>query len=212
MRLTQSYFLLLILATALVAVMVDYFDLKVFVVLKPLTTILILLYPFIFKTPDLQNYAKWIGVGLLFCLMGDSFLLFDSQFVWGLASFLIGHLFFLFAFVQRQGWQWQPFILLVLGLFGTTVFMVISKSLEMLFYPVLVYLLVILTMSWQGWALALNPNEKNVRLLGWGVSLFLFSDTLIAIDKFYSSFSVAGILILTTYWTAIFLIAKTASK
>jgi uncharacterized membrane protein YhhN len=82
----------------------------------------------------------------------------------------------------------------------------------MLFFPVSVYLLVIIVMSWQGWALALNPNEKNVQPLGWGVSLFLFSDALIAIDKFYYPFSIAGILILVTYWTAVFLIAKSASK
>ena len=145
-------------------------------------------------------------------MTGDIFLLFESYFIWGLASFLIGHMFFLFAFVQRQGWQWKLQILIILGLVGAIVFLFIYKNLEMLFFPVSVYLLVIIVMSWQGWALALNPNEKNVQPLGWGVSLFLFSDALIAIDKFYYPFSIAGILILVTYWTAVFLIAKSASK
>jgi len=35
---------------------------------------------------------------------------------------------------------------------------------------------------------------------------------LIALDKFYFSFSIAGILILISYWFAVFLIAQSASK
>jgi uncharacterized membrane protein YhhN len=48
--------------------------------------------------------------------------------------------------------------------------------------------------------------------LGWAISLFLFSDALIAVDKFYFSLSFSRVLILATYWIAIFLIARSASK
>jgi len=212
MHLSQPYYLIIILLSAITAVTVNFFGLKAFYVFKPLTTVLILIYPFIFQATHLKKYVKLVTLGLFFCLTGDIFLLFESYFIWGLASFLIGHMFFLFAFVQRQGWQWKLQILIILGLVGAIVFLFIYKNLEMLFFPVSVYLLVIIVMSWQGWALALNPNEKNVQPLGWGVSLFLFSDALIAIDKFYYPFSIAGILILVTYWTAVFLIAKSASK
>ena len=74
------------------------------------------------------------------------------------------------------------------------------------------YLIVIELMSRQGWALALNPKMEYRSFLGWAVSLFLFSDALIAVDKFYFSFSFSGVLILATYWIAIFLIARSASK
>ena len=92
------------------------------------------------------------------------------------------------------------------------VFTLVSDDLDSLFYPVLIYLIVIVLMSWQGWALALNPKMEYRSFLGWAVSLFLFSDALIAVDKFYFSLSFLGVLILTTYWIAIFLIARSASK
>jgi hypothetical protein len=67
-------------------------------------------------------------------------------------------------------------------------------------------------MSWQGWGLALNSKTKNLRSLGLGVSLFMFSDTLIAFDKFYIPFSYSGLLILATYWIAIYIIALSGTR
>jgi uncharacterized membrane protein YhhN len=151
-------------------------------------------------------------MGLFFCLVGDSFLLVESYFVWGLASFLVAHLIFLFAFIKRQGWLWEPRVAVVLALIAVGVFTLVSDDLDSLFYPVLIYLIVIVLMSWQGWALTLNPKLEYRSFLGWAVSLFLFSDALIAVDKFYFSFSFSGVLILATYWIAIFLIARSASK
>jgi uncharacterized membrane protein YhhN len=148
----------------------------------------------------------------LFCLFGDVFLLFESYFVFGLGAFLIGHLFFLFAFVSVHGGSWKPKIGIVLFAFASVIFVLIQENLKELYYPVMIYVLVIVLMSWQGWGLALNTEVKKQRQLGLGVTLFLFSDTLIALDKFYFSFSIAGILILISYWFAVFLIAQSASK
>ena len=96
--------------------------------------------------------------------------------------------------------------------FASVIFVLIKENLKELYYPVMIYVLVIVLMSLQGWGLALNTEVKKQRQLGLGVTLFLFSDTLIALDKFYFSFSIAGILILISYWFAVFLIAQSASK
>lgn len=212
MRLTPSFLQFLILISGLGAITASYLGFSSYYILKPLTTILILSFPIRYRAAGIDAYTKQIGVGLLFCLLGDSFLLFEDYFVLGLGSFLIGHLFFLIAFIQRQGWRWQPKTALVLLVIATALFLLISRNLATLFYPVLLYLIVIALMSWQGWALAFNPKIKNVKFLGIGVSLFLLSDALIAIDKFYTPFLLSSGLILSTYWLAIFLIAQTASK
>ena len=59
-------------------------------------------------------------------------------------------------------------------------------------------------MSWQGWAMTLNQKLKQHRFLGLVVSL-LFSDALIAINKFSYNFSFSGALILSSYWLSIYL-------
>jgi uncharacterized membrane protein YhhN len=212
MNFTQSHFRILILLFGILAVGSEGLGSDAFYALKPLTSSLVFVYPLVFRNPKLSAYSKWISAGLFFCLVGDVFLLFESYFVNGLSAFLIGHLLFLFSFLNRQGWKWSPQVGLLLGVFASGIFYLIAHNLEALFYPVMAYIFVITLMSWQGWALALHAEEKKQRLLGLGVSLFLFSDTLIALNKFYFSFTGAGVLILASYWIALFLIAQSASR
>jgi uncharacterized membrane protein YhhN len=192
----------LILVSAGIAILLDSINSIGFLLFKPLTSFLILFLPILFKAPSEKAYAKPIVIGLLFCLLGDTFLLFESYFVFGLSAFLIGHLFFLFAFVKKPGWHKN----LILGLL-----LVIVKLNELLL-PVVLYMTVIVLMSWQGWGLALNSKTKNLKNIGVGVSLFMVSDTLLAINKFYVPIPFSGIFILGAYWGAIYLIAKSTTS
>lgn len=210
MRINKN--LLRVLIFGVVSIAIVNFDTTAFYLLKPLTTISILAYLIIFKNPSTKKYVSRIGLALFFCLVGDVFLLFEAYFAYGLASFLIGHMFFLFAFIGLQGLQRAPTIITLLVLIAAALFLLISPKLELLFYPVLIYLIVIVLMSWQGWALSLSTQLKNIRFLGLGVSLFLFSDALIAIDKFYVTFSFVQPIILFSYWAAIYLITQSATK
>ena len=203
---------LLILISAILAIVLDGIGSVGFFVFKPLTTILILLLPTLYQDSEAKIYVKSIVFGLVFCLFGDAFLLFNSYFLFGLGSFLIGHLFFLYAFVKRQGWQKRYGIGLFLVILAIGICWLIQDKLNTLLIPVLLYMLVIVLMSWQGWGLALNSKTKNLRSLGLGVSLFMFSDTLIAFDKFYIPFSYSGLLILATYWIAIYNIALSGTR
>ena len=203
---------LLILISAILAIVLDGIGSVGFFVFKPLTTILILLLPTLYQDSEAKIYVKSIVFGLVFCLFGDAFLLFNSYFLFGLGSFLIGHLFFLYAFVKRQGWQKRYGIGLFLVILAIGICWLIQDKLNTLLIPVLLYMLVIVLMSWQGWGLALNSKTKNLRSLGLGVSLFMFSDTLIAFDIFYIPFSYSGLLILATYWIAIYIIALSGTR
>jgi len=212
MKRSPFFFRMLILIAGIAAICADSFSLSFFFVLKPLCTLLILTYLFLYKNTNLTRFAHTLGIGLLFCLIGDSFLLFEHYFIFGLASFLLAHLIFLYAFVKRQGWQWKPRVAGVLILFASAVFALVYQGLGAMLFPVLAYLTVIVVMSWQGWALALNPKMEQAGRLGLAVSLFLVSDALIALDKFYFSFPLSGVAILATYWHAIYFIARSATK
>lgn len=212
MPLTPSQFRILILTLGSAAIGADFLRNDAFFILKPLCTIAILIFAIAYRNLSLKNYALQIAIGLFFCLLGDCFLLIDAYFIYGLLSFLMAHLIFLYAFIKRQGWQWRPEVAVLLLFFAGAVFSLISKDLGTLFNPVLIYLIVIVLMSWQGWAMTLNPKMEQRRFLGGAVSLFLVSDSLIAINKFSYPFSLSGVLILATYWFAIYFIAHSATR
>ena len=195
----------LILLCAISAILVDFLDYQLlYSVFKPLTTFLIILLAVRFR----NSYSKRILLGLIFCLFGDSFLLFENYFIFGLVSFLIGHLFFLYAFIKVQGWQWPIKIGGILVTVALSILALSYANLDTLLIPVLFYISIIVLMSWQGIALTQGgvPTYKNV---GWAVSLFLLSDGLLALNMFYIPFIFSGITILSTYWLAIFLLAET---
>ena len=202
----------LILVSAGIAILLDSINSIGFLLFKPLTSFLILFLPILFKAPSEKAYAKPIVIGLLFCLLGDTFLLFESYFVFGLSAFLIGHLFFLFAFVKKQGWHKNLILGLLLVIVAASLCVLIQKKLNELLLPVVLYMTVIVLMSWHGWGLALNSKTKNLKNIGVGVSLFMVSDTLLAINKFYVPIHFSGIFILGAYWGAIYLIAKSTTS
>lgn len=213
MQMNPKTQLVLIGVSGLFAILFDLVDFSIgFYCTKPLTTLLILTLPLRFPHDQLKAYRKTVLWGLLFCLIGDSFLIFESFFLYGLTSFLVGHLCFLYAFVKQQGFQWP----LVPGIFlvsiASTILFLCYDNLGALLLPVLVYIGVILIMSWQGIALQRQNKHFTFRYVGWAVGLFLFSDAVLALNKFYIPFAYSGVLILSTYWLAISLIALSASK
>lgn len=202
----------LILVSALLAIAVDFFEYKtLFFFFKPLTTALIILLVFCFRYGGGNSYSNSILMGLFFCLAGDVFLLSSDFFVYGLGSFLIGHLLFLKAFVKERGWYFPLEVGIPLILFGGVLLWLSYPNLEQLFIPVVLYMSVIILMSWQGIALNRHSSQKAFQSIGLAVTLFLLSDALIALDKFYFSFSFSGLLVLSTYWTAIFLLAESTT-
>ena len=132
--------------------------------------------------------GRWLLLALVLGLVGDVLLLDDSQprFVAGLAAFLIGHLAFVASFAaagqDRPGWGW----------FGLAV---LSASLAVgrgilpgaraaggppLTAAVAAYMLVIGAMAVTGWA-------TGLLLVGLGVSLFVVSDTVLALGRFVAA-------------------------
>ena len=200
-----------IFVLGVLSIYLDFIGLKWgFTIGKPLTTLLIIALPLRFPNKELKRYTRTITIGLLFCLIGDVFLLEEAYFIFGLIAFLIGNLFFTAAFVNQQGFKWPLLPGVVLILIALVVIGLCYSNLNSLFFPVLLYISVIICMSWQG--IALQTRRLNFRYLGWAVSFFLFSDGLIAINKFYTPLGFAEFLILGTYWFAISLLALSASK
>ena len=67
-------------------------------------------------------------------------------------------------------------------------------------------------MSWHGIFLQLSSSNEVFKSVGYAVSLFMFSDGILALNKFYIHCSLAGLLIFSSYWFAIFFLGVAASN
>ena len=197
------------LISAVLAITFDFLNnTLLYSIFKPLTTILILSLLFFVQNQQLSKYRNIIVTALVFCLIGDIFLLKTDYFVFGLGSFLIGHLLFATGFIKLEGFHWHWGSLIILLLIGGGLFFWLQPDLGSLELAVGVYVIVIIFMAWRGLSLFIKNPKKVYVLIGIAVLLFMFSDTMIAINKFKSPFEWSGLIILSTYWLSISLIAN----
>lgn len=150
-------------------------------------------------------YRRWIMIGLAFSVLGDILLAIPRDlFVFGLAAFLCAHLAYLRGYcslTQRPAYPSLAFALLVgASLFG----LLASHGLGPMLIPVALYALAICCMLWR--ALACGG------VAAMGACAFVFSDSLIGIDRFVSPFAAAEYLIILSYWLGQWLIAASVSR
>ncbi len=169
----------------------------------PLITLLFLVKPN-------SGYKKLIFVGFIFSLFGDIFLMkVVDMFIFGLASFLVAHVFYIIAFSKRVK---------TFKIISSLPFYALAGILAYVFYPhlgdmlipVLLYIFVIITMVWRAYLQRKYNNMAVYALIG--ASLFAISDTNIAFTKFIQDYEYSKIVTIVLYWSAQFLIYKSTSK
>ncbi len=154
----------------------------------------------------------WYVSALFFSFWGDVLLLFKEQFfVFGLASFLLAHVLYIkitLSFIKKVSVQKIVIASVPFVLFLCSLLYLIIDNLGEMKIPVIVYGIVI---SCFGVVSFLNYiQEKNTANL-WlflGTLLFVVSDSLIAINKFYEPKEFYTISIMLTYIVAQYLICK----
>ena len=178
---------------------------KMYSVFKPLTTFLIIVIALLIYLKVPSIYAILIIVSLVFSLVGDLFLLREKHFLQGLLSFLIAHIFFTFAFVSIYGFSRKSIPLILLLIAGGFYYNYLKKGLHKYAIPVAVYMLVIIIMCWQAIGLVFNKPTLVFFGIAGAALLFAFSDSVLAYAKFKKAFKAEQILVLTTYWVALYL-------
>jgi uncharacterized membrane protein YhhN len=155
---------------------------------------------------------------LAFCWAGDVLLLFqgDTFFMAGLVSFLIGHVLYIVCYGQSQfadktnellGTQKVRFSLPVI-LYGTGLVVILFPVLGDLKIPVTIYAMVLMLMVVNALFRYGRTTPQSFLYVFVGAILFMFSDSMLAINRFLQSFAGAGALIMLTYCAAQFLIVE----
>jgi len=211
----KSWFLILFFAFAALEIVSQMFSLPgLHYVSKPLLVIFLAVY-FYQSVPSIN---KTFLFALVFCWLGDVFLMFEQYnglfFMAGLGSFLAAHLFlilsyrqFSFANDEFKGTQRVrlsfPFILI-----GSGLAVILFPRLGELKIPVAVYAMVLTLMVVQSIFRLGRTNAKSFWLVFFGATLFMLSDSLLAINKFYQPILFAGVWVMSSYIAAVYLIVQ----
>lgn len=201
--------ILLPLVTAVLAIWGEYQPQRTLIyIFKPLTTLLIIGMALTGPAATPLPYKWLIIIGLIFCLGGDVLLMLPAKyFIAGLVSFLIGHLLYIAAFISSGGFHLALVWLIPLAAYGIIFYRMLAPGLGKMRGPVIVYILAILTMAWQAGGRWSASNSAGTLLAAGGAILFVISDSFLAYARFRYKFAANRIVVLSTYWSAQWLIA-----
>lgn len=209
MNKTKIAFFAFILASMLDIVGIIFSLPLLIYIFKPLI-IFSLLFLYVFSLP---KRIKWYVIALELSFFGDVLLLFSGElfFMGGLVSFLMAHFLFIKIVISRIKefnflkalFSAIPF----LAVFGLLIF-TLKDSLNEMLWPVIIYGLTIATFGAVSLLDFLNTKSKKSILMLFGAVIFMISDSLLAIDKFYHSIEIFGVLIMGTYIIAQYFIYR----
>lgn len=181
---------------------------------KPLLMLLLIGF-FISQTNSVSSSLKrGMILALLFSWTGDVLLMFESSnanfFIFGLIAFLLSHIFYIILFDQirvKERFRQSLLPLLPIAVYYILLISLLQPNLGAMQKPVRIYGLVIsimLSFAIDLWRL---KDRAASLLIIFGAMLFITSDSLLAINKFYKQFEYAGLAVMSTYGIAQLLIA-----
>jgi uncharacterized membrane protein YhhN len=186
---------------------------------KPLVVISLVLY-FLAATRKTENgFIKIIVSALIFSWLGDLALMFDSfdqrAFIIGLLAFLFAHLRYIrFFSIVRMGEKikLKPGLIAIVTVYYAVLIFFLYDHLYKMKLPVIVYGLIISIMFLLALHMLFIRNKEAGKMMMTGALLFVASDSVLAINKFYQPFEMAGILIMLTYGLAQLFITLGAAR
>ncbi len=157
----------------------------------------------LFTSSPLKTY---ILLALFSSWLGDILLMFQTNqasfFIAGLIAFLIAHIFYIVFFYRiwvNQQLKIKPLILLAVVAFYAALISFLLPHLGTMLFPVLIYGFVISTMLWFALHMYLLRYKVAAAHFISGAILFVISDSVLAINKFYQPFPAASFIIMLTY-------------
>ena len=186
---------------------------------KPLIVIGLIGYFIVATKGTGKGLGTWIVLALFFSLTGDLLLIFQQQkslfFLLGLSAFLLAHIFYIIFFHGvriRESIAGRWWLLLIVVLYYALLMALLSDYLGNMKLPVRIYGVVISFMLMLG----LHMYYLKIKNAGWllllGALLFVISDSVLAINKFYRPFEQADFFTMLTYGIAQLFITKGAAE
>jgi len=187
---------------------------------KPALMIILALYYWAEQKSHQESVSGVVILAILFSGAGDILLMFQQRepllFMLGLLSFLVAHVFYIFAYRQHQqgddshalyGLQKIRFSFPIV-LAGLGLVTILYGHLGDLKIPVIVYAAVLVFMTLSALYRFGRTSASSFAMVFGGAILFMMSDSLLAINKFLEPLPMEGFWIMSTYISAQFLIVR----
>ena len=166
-----------------------------------------------------DSTKKYILAALFFSWAGDVLLMFVPKdeifFMLGLSAFLIAHIFYIFFFHHirvKETVKGNPWLMVIVVVYYGALITLLSPYLADMKWPVRVYGIVISFMFMLAMHMLAIKNKTAGKWMMIGALLFVVSDSVLAINKFYQPFELSGIVIIVTYGFAQLFIVQGAVK
>lgn len=174
---------------------------------KPAIVTSLIIYFFVNRRGLGSSTRNFTLLALVLSLLGDILLMLDDEnpifFIAGLGSFLLAHIMYTMVFLKKRKVHTRIWIfLLVLFIYGLGLFYMIQTGMGHMLIPVIFYIIAIFTMATAAYARRGRVIKASFHLVLFGAILFLLSDSMIAIDKFYQPFAFSNISIMLSYGLA----------
>ena len=179
---------------------------------KPLLMPLLLFYVYRQSIGNTTAKVLLLCVAILFSWLGDVVLMYQSNstyFIAGIGLFLVAQV--TYTIVLRKATYQKPpisFIKLIpFMLYAAILFYILLPAGEFTI-PIVVYGLVILAMMVSAFLRKDHTAHQSYQLAFIGSILFVLSDSILAINAFKTTVPYAGVLIMSTYCAAQYLLAE----
>ena len=188
---TNLIIIIFFFAISIVEICAEYFYLSWLVFsTKPLLMPVLMIYVFHNIGLREKRSKTQLLLALLFSMLGDVILMFSSKdemfFLVGLTMFLITHLFYILLFISYKKpillWSHTIILLIFILSYYYLLMYTINPNLLDFSIPVYIYGIVLCVMLFTSFILDFKQQKAVVAI---GAMLFVFSDSLIALNKFY---------------------------
>ena len=171
--------------------------------------VMICLFLWLHASTGLQDHSLWFGIGILFSLAGDIFLLWPNRmFLFGLIAFLFAHISYIIGFkdIIVTASAWSLILIVIIMVSATRVIRRIASAMRAkeenrLVNPVILYASVISVMLYAAMLTISEPTWKTSAALfvSTGAFLFYISDLILAWNKFVSPIEHGRLYNIVTY-------------
>jgi uncharacterized membrane protein YhhN len=185
-----------------------------FIIAKPL--IMASLFLYYLNAAESEYRSRVLVLAIIFSFAGDVLLMKEEYFVSGLIAFLISHVLYIFAYREfsnedsgnaLNGLQRIRLAFPVI-LAGSGLVVILFPVLGDLKIPVMLYAAALAIMVITALFRFGRTNPPSFWMVFAGAVFFMISDSILAINKFLTPVAFSGVLIMSTYMAAQFLIIK----
>lgn len=202
---------IIVALTNLIAHIIESQDLNQFT--KPVLMPLLLFYIYESSRGKVTMKTMLLSLSILFSWLGDVALLYqsnESYFIIGIGLFLLAQVTYIVVLKKAsyQPLQFDLIKILPFAIYVVLLFALLIPNAGNLAIPIFVYGIVISMMAGSASLREGNTSQTSYRWALYGSLLFLVSDSILAIDKFYTAIPIVGLWVMATYTGAQLLLVK----